>query len=355
MMTKRPSLQTIAEKCGLSIKTVSRILSGGENKHASETVEQVKALAAKLGYRRNLLVQSVRGGRTQTVGLIVPFLSDSYFTDFVRGVHDALIKVDCVPLLLLPNEFSVEREDIFRLIDRRVDGIILSSFHHEGLAAVLAEATMRNIPVVAANEPIAGSSAFDFVGNDDFHGGEVAARHLLELGHRRFAFIGLFNMPDQPALKEPTMSVRYQGFAHALAGAGCRCQYVPVILGDDVYRHACDLLMSKKRPTAVFMGLDPIVWDVYRAAADAGLSIPRDLSVVGFGDIDQVANRVKPPLTTMRQSGYALGRQTVHLLMERIAAGEKSAALPPRTIRIPAELVVRGSTALYKTSRCRQV
>lgn len=180
----------------------------------------------------------------------------------------------------------------------------------------------------------------DFSGTDDRAGGRIATEHLLSVGHRRVAHVSGESCVS-------TYADRRHGFeevvaAHGVAGSTSACRDC------DTYAAALSLLESTERPTAIFTASDLMVPGIYRAAADRGLMIGRDLAVVGFADLSEAQSLV-PSISTLRQDSYRIGWQAVQLLMGRID-GVTSAATP-RSVRLLPELVMRESSCPPPTDR----
>jgi DNA-binding LacI/PurR family transcriptional regulator len=177
----------------------------------------------------------------------------------------------------------------------------------------------------------------DFAGTDDTTGGRLAAEHLLKLGHRR---LGHLAGPRSVS----TARGRRSGFEDAVATWGRRasCRTVEGFHFSGLRQEALNLLHARPRPTAVFCVNDDAAADLYGAAAELGLNIPRDLSVVGFADLP-VASWLRPALTTLRQDPYRLGREAVRIVLERRDGPPRKAG--PIVVRLKPDLVVRKSTA----------
>jgi DNA-binding LacI/PurR family transcriptional regulator len=347
MSTPPINQKLVAEQAGVSQSTVSLILAGrGVSSEATRL--KVMQTAERLGYRPNLLVHGIQTGKTRTVGVMAaPF--DYYWTEVLYGIHDTLIKADHVPINIWTSHHATsfrERhqtqidplEQIHRLLDRRVDGVILwpplASLFHEHIK----EFSSRNLPVVTIDHELPEEFKADSVGSDEALGSSLIARHLLELGHRKFA-----HLAGPGASTWATR--RRRGFEESLAKYGVfSC---PALEGNlNVEMQGIDearaLLDAEVRPTAIFAATDPLAKSVYRAAAERGLQIPQDLSVVGYSD-DDFAASMNPPLTTVRQPAYAIGAKCAELILARSTA--KKPSNKTHRIALPVNLIVRDSTA----------
>ncbi len=330
------NLKRIATEANLSIPTVSRILSG-KDRCTPETRDRVSEIAKRLRYRPNLLVRGIQSGKTGSIGVLV-HISDEFFARMAEGIHDGLVAADRVPIFLWSKGNSeaapTELQQLHRLVDRRVDGIILHPRQDSVDEAYLREVWDRNLPLVTIDRELAATHA-DFVGTDDAAGARLAAEHLLSLGHRR---LGHLSGPRTVT----TAYWRANGFEKGAAEAGLSVNIIEdASYGRDSFAPAKALLDRPDRPTAVFCANDFQVAAVYLAAAELGLSIPRDLSVVGFADLS-VAGALLPRLTTLHQRPEEMGVQAARYLNDRIDGTVLDPA--PRRVQLKPELIVRQST-----------
>jgi len=339
---KRLSQAAIAKTLGVSRATVSLILRGGQG--ASEaTRAKVIAAAAKMGYRPNALVHSIRSGKSRTVGVLAQ-PHDSYWRNVCYGIHDRLIDSEHLPIFLWNNDRRRSgREDyalkqIHRMLDRWVDGVILWPFFLEVYSQHLHEFQTRNIPIVAIDHSVP-SGIGDVVESDEVQIAELIVDHLSALGHRHVLI---------------ATGPRGQGWADerflALEKAwgkltGTATHELRVPLGPNVADETAALikgvLVAHPEITAVNACTDNIAKCAYAAARELGKRIPTHLSVTGVADLDFAA-LMGPPLTTVRQDGYAIGQRAAQIELER-SAGLLSG--PPRRFRLPGELMVRQSTS----------
>lgn len=331
----RANLRGLAEELGVSAMTVSRALNGHPNV-SQATRDRVLEAAERTGYRPNRLARGVLTGRSGTIGVMVSPIKP-FEAHVVLGIHDALVEQGYLPLLhfhsLGPNaeRDTAELDYIHRLLDYRVEGLIFWPSDETIPDIYLTEVWERNVPLVAIDRHLPETRA-DFSGTDDVAAGRLAAEHLIALGHRRLAHVG----------GEPNVSTygdRRKGFEsavrdHGLTSVTVACRH------DDGFDATLGLLTEENRPTAIFAASDVIALGVYRATAAAGLTVGRDLSVVGCADLP-FARDLAPPLTTIRQNPYEIGRQAVRLLLQRLA-GE----LPPspQSSRLVPQLLVRSSS-----------
>lgn len=337
---KRASLRDIASKSGVSLKTVSRILRGEVENHRPDTCELVKSVAERMNYRPNLAAGAVFGRQTRTVGIMIPFSYEAdFFGRIVKGAHDELIKRNYAPILIFSTPELGLREQIHRLIDRQVDGILVRPMYETVDDILLEEVLGRNLPLVIVLRPTKMQGKLDFVGSDDRHNGAMAARHLLELGHRQAAFLAVDYTAE--LLTDSISGQRWEGFRDAFAAAGGETRLCyRERTGADVKAMSAELLKSIPRPTAIFAMNDRMALDVYAAAQECGLRIPRDLSVVGCGNLDY-SPHVTPPLTTVDQHPGRIGAEAAVRLIARIERKNG----PPEELRLPGTLIARESAA----------
>lgn len=330
----RVGMAEIAERCGVSSMTVSRVLAGKSELHKDETVDLVQEVARQMGYSPNLVAKSMQSGRTGMIGVILRPSHGSWFSDLQCGIHDHLLARGFLPLTLAMTD-DAGRNDamLHEMLGRRVEGLVVWLPHDE----VLEECRRSRLPVVMVDTTHPRAASFDFVGTDDRAGGRLAAEHLIELGHRHTAVIALRDLSS--------MRNRSSAFVAAMeseSGAACRSCFVEVSGGEETCAVIRDVLASSSRPTAIFAGNDSIAWAVIHEARAMGIVVPRDLSVVGYADLD-FAEMITPALTTVRQAPETIGQRAADVLLDSIEAKRKNRK--PQRILLKPELVVRESTA----------
>jgi LacI family transcriptional regulator len=331
---RRVSHQDIAREANVSRVTVSLVLAG-KDQTSEETRRRVMEVATRLQYRPNLLVRGMQTGRSHTIGVIIP-ASMHFHSQIARGIHDELIAVDYVPIQLWVDPAvdtkATELEQIHRLVDRRMDGVIIWPADVSVPDVHFREIWQRNIPLVTVDRET--TTHADHVGTDEELGGRLAAEHLLALGHRRIAHV---TFPG----KSGSVFRRGAAFVKLIEAAGGTCEFVTGRT-EDLDGPVRALLSRQPLPTAIFAATDPMAMKVYSAAASVGLRIPQDLSVVGYADFP-FARDLVPPLTTVRQDPYQMGRLAAQVLLDRIF--DRCNTDVPRIIRITPELIIRRSTA----------
>lgn len=339
---RRPTLATVARAAGVSPMTVSNAFNRPDQLSAA-TRERVLAVAAELGYAGpDPAARSLRRGRSDTVGVVLTEQLPYAFTDpgtvaFLHGLTSALAEAGQALLII-----SAEGDPEGMVRGAVVDGLVL--LHLVPSDPAVAAARARGVPLVAAGSP--RLPRMPHVGIDNARAAADAARHLLDLGHRRF---GVVAMPRGLAASEagpvrPGILDRVSGFRDALAAGGVGLPDAAVVEAADHTRDAGRAaarrlleLPARSRPTAVFAVTDVLALGVLDAAAEAGLEVPARLSVVGFDDIAEAARSV-PALTTVAHPLFEQGRLAAGLVLAQLDGGQ------PRSPRLDTHLVVRGST-----------
>ncbi len=334
-MHSRPTILDVAAKAGVSRQTVSRVINDkGEVGAAAR--ERVLAAIAELGYRPNVVAQSMVAGRTNTLGCISPNLTDYTFACLIDHAqaearqHGYFLltgsapTVDDVPSLLE------------ELLARQVDGLLILNPYADGRSRCVAPLLEHGMAVVYLNET-PREEAVSSVRCDDRGGGLQATRYLLGLGHTRIALIA---GPDS----EQCTHDRLSGYQLALAGAGLPSDTALQDSGDwsatSGYEATCRLLAVGHPFSAIFAQNDRMAVGAIQALREHGLRIPQNISVIGFDDYP-LSSYFDPPLTTLRQPLEDSGRQAARLLIETIHDPNR----PVEQFLFPARLIERASCA----------
>ena len=316
----------VARRAGVSQSTVSLVFSGkGRGRVSEATQERVRRCARELGYRPNVAAQALRLGRSRAVALLVPDVTNPFFSRVLRGAQRAAQAAGyTVALVDTANDRRWEEQSFEALRAGPVDGYLL-------FEVTAPEALGRDQHVVLMETEAPGRPSVRF----DAEGGAAAGfEHLIELGHRRIGHLAA-------AFDAPTFNARETARRRVLAGAGLDPDNQPRTLTPitiDDAREAAGTLLAEQ-PTAVFCDDDIIAAGLYLATRERGLDIPGDVSVIGFDDMD-FARVLHPPLTTVELDAELLGASAFELLEARMAGRRVR-----RRIVLPAELLVRGSTA----------
>lgn len=335
----RPTQVDVARLAGVSRATVSYVLNGvtdGRVPISEETKQRVLEAIKELGYEPDARAQALRSGNTNTIALIIPDLRNPHFSEYATGIEEAA-RASGYHLLLssttMNDEYAVE---IFKdLARRRFDGLIIASsfiLEAQEAQAILKQIRERGLPIVEMDE----NYGVDSVSADYHDATQEVMSYLLSLGHRR---IGLIYGIGGHELGQD----RLQPYLESLKAANIPiesdliAECGPTI--EDGYQASLKVLKLSPRPTALITINDLLAMSALRAAADLGLRIPNDLSLVGFDNIP-MANYLVPRLTTVTKEAANLGRKAFELLLTRI----QNPDLPRQQIHSPARFIVREST-----------
>ena len=338
------SLKQIAAQTNVSIATVSKVLSGRDD-ISEKTRQRVLKVAHEMNYRPNLLVRGIQTGKTNSIGVMVPVGADSFFSMIVNGIHSQLQDKGCVPILLWASkrtdgvwEHGTELQAIHQLVDRRVDGLIIRPVEDDASDDYLHEIHDHHLPLVAVDRMLPNSHKADFVGTDDIYGGQLAAKHLLELGHRHILHLA------GPSFAS-TARDRREGFENQIHS----CSDVTYeVLADESFtgsqKNITQYLKQNHKATAIFAANDLIASKVYSAMTELGLQVGKDISVLGFSDMT-FAQYLQPALTTIRQNPLEIGHKAANLIVNRCKTSKEFEDYSPVQIRLKPELIIRKSTA----------
>jgi DNA-binding LacI/PurR family transcriptional regulator len=333
---KRLQMADIARDAGVSKATVSRALNHSPLVN-EETRERILALAAKFNYTINIGAQNLRRGQNRTVGVVVPFdsetrqhLTDPFFLSMLGALADALAERG---LDMLLSRVAADQIDCAAqpFDTGRVIGIILIGQwrQHEQLNQLAA----RQVPIVVWGAQLP-QQLYTTVGGDNVSGGMLATGHLIEHGRRRIAFFGDINLPE--------VAQRYRGYCNALTAAGLPVDPQLRVSVPFVPEGGAQAVREMARRSvaydAIFACSDLLAMTAMNTLRDMGREVPRDLGVVGYDDI-ALANYYHPALTTIRQPIRVAGEALVASLLELIDGR------PAPSSQLPTELIVRSTTA----------
>lgn len=330
-------MKDIARDLGVSVVTVSKVLRNHSD-IGEQTRKRILQRMKEVNYQPNPAARTLVSGRTNLVGLIVPDLVYPFFAQVAKGIS-AKLRAQEYSLIISSSEDdpNMERREIDQMLARRVDALILASV--QSSAESLNKMQDRGIPCVLLDRKLPGVSA-NFVGIDDVNAGMIATNHLIEIGCKTIAHIGGSDVS--------TALDRQSGYSIALAqrGLGLPPEYIVKYgHGDDAgdatgYNSMKQLLQLKPRPDGVFCCNDPIAMGALRAILDAGLQIPKDIAVVGCGNV-HYDDLLKVPLTSIDQDSNGLGTSAAKLALSIIKQKSKST---PRNVLLEPKLVVRASS-----------
>ncbi len=314
-MSKRPTMHDVAAAAGVSQATVSLVLGtkGSTRRVSDETAERVLDAARRLGYRTNAHAKVLREGRSRMIGLIGQEIATAPFAgELILGAQrqawesgNVLLTVDTA------GDTSLEAAAVEMMLSYRVEGIIYAAMYHQ---PVTLPAVLAGVPTVCANAQDSSDSVTSIF-PDEVRGGREAAEVLLDAGHRRIAMINIASEDSQL----PAAAGRTAGFTQTLAEAGAPLDPALIARGWGTYEDgragAARLMDHHQPPTAIFCGNDRTALGAYHAVAARGLSVPKDVSIVGFDDQSILASLFDPPLTTFKLPLQQIGRLAVDELL----------------------------------------
>ena len=332
-----PTIRDVAKKAGVGLGTVSRVLN--DSPLVSDATRQhVLNVIEELDYSPNPVARRLSSGKALTIAVTVPFFTRPAFSERLNGVMSGLSQTP-YDLLVYNVDTPELRSNFFDNLPRReqVDGALLLSlppFDEE--AERLAEA---EIPIVLIDSEHPELKNLNQVNVDDIAGGELATRYLIELGHRRIGFIG--DTVDNPFNFRSSRD-RYRGYRNALEAAEIPYRAMHYAEGEHGRRQAQEMalriLSLPERPTAIFAASDIQAVGVLEAARELGLDVAKDLSIIGYDDIE-LADIMQ--LTTVRQMLFESGKRGVELLLRTLEQPD----VEPAHEYLDVELIIRETTA----------
>jgi DNA-binding LacI/PurR family transcriptional regulator len=335
----RVSIKDIAKAAGVSHSTVSRAMSDSPLV-SDETKARIQRLAKEMGYSPNSLARSLVTRQTYTVGVVVTTIADPFIATVVQGI-EATAQDHGYTVILCNSGAVPEREisAVEMLRSKRVDGVIVTSSR---IGALYLEHLERiGVPIVLINNHNEESGRYTFtVSVDNQHGGRLATKHLIDLGHRRIAYV------TAPADHSSDLD-RMTGYQQALSEAEMEPDPALIIPGNgraDGGERAFETLRALDAlPTAVFCYNDMTAIGLMTAARREGLSVPQDLAVVGFDDIP-FATYFYPPLTTIAQPKIEMGQLAMKMALSLMPLGDEAVEEELSNVVVKGKLVVRAST-----------
>ena len=324
----------VARLAGVSTATVSRVINSADSVR-EETREKVLLAMKKCNYKYNALARGFVTKKSNTIGLIIPTISNSVFAESTLGVQEYADQKNIK--VVLGNsyyKYSQEENLVKVLRESQVDGLIITTTNLKG--DILKSLVDENFPFVLLFSTVK-SGPISAVGIDNYRGGYLATEHLISLGHKRIGMVaGNFSMTDRSFH-------RWHGYKKCLRDNGII--YDKELLVQTEYslsggRDSIKQLLSlPSPPTAVFCSNDHIALGAMKGARETGLTLPDHLSIVGFDDM-QTASYMVPPLTTIHQPAYEMGQSAAKLLLQLIAKESK-----PVQKMMDSKLIVRESTS----------
>jgi len=330
----------VAELAGVHPSTVSRVIHN-DPRISSKTKEKVFLIIKKIGYKPNAVARGLKTKRTNTLGILIPDITNPFFAEIARGVEDAASKNGFnVVLCNTDDRLRKERTYLEILREKRVDGLILGTAHIKDRSILELEKEKFPYILISRNTESLDKNCIII---DDIAGGIMAAEYLIKLGHQRIAHI-------TGPLRTRSALDRLKGYQIALAKFGINYQEELLKEGDfrieGGYRAMKRLLKLKDPPSAIFAANDLLALGAMQVIQKEGYNIPEDFSIIGFNDI-ALSSFVYPPLTTIRQPMLEMGRLAVKILLKIINNQEEI----QRRIILSPKLVIRKSCTRFKSKK----
>ncbi len=336
MVKRKVNIKDVAARANVHPSTVSRVLNPSTRSMVSADVAvRVTDIANEMGYARSPLASGLRTGKSYTIGVIIPDLSNPVFPPVVRGIERTLGAEGYIAILAdSDNNPKSERAIFDSMKSRRIDGLIMATAHIED--PIVSACIEEQMPVVLANRTTDAGNVSAVVNNDEL-GIRLAVSHLVELGHTRIAFVG---GPENTS----TGRDRRQAFENQANNGSFELDEELITsctaFTEEAGHEGMSTILDKgKNVTAVVAANDMLALGCYDALQERNLSCPEDISVTGFNDMPFV-NRVSPPLTSLHIPHDELGVRAARLLLEEI----RNPAFTVKTVRLDPTLIVRGST-----------
>lgn len=344
-MQPKLTLQEVAKRAGVDKSTASRALNPETRSQVkAETAERVLQVAEEAGYLPNGIARGLRIKRSYTIGILVPDITNPFFPPVLRGLDDVFSGVGYQTLIANTDDDPRREKSAYQaFIERQVDGLVVgvASFQDELLDSAIAS----GIPVVLLNRQV-GRLDVSAVCSDDESGIKLAVEHLASLGHRSIAHVA-------GRMESSTGFTRHRAFTYAMESLGLHPDPDLIVVSGRLTEEAgeeatLELLGRGSEMTAIVAATDMLALGCLDALEQSGLTCPDDISVVGHNDV-RFANKVRPPLTTVRVPQYQLGVLAAHTLLEQMDESRKS----PQTVLLQPQLIVRESTAVPRVGSSR--
>lgn len=308
------TIRDIARLTGVSIATVSRALNESPRIKPA-TKEKILKVVSQKGYRPDPIARGLSAGKTTNIGFVLIDISNPFYSPIIRAIEER-VEAENHYLLLCNTEHSSAKESkyINVLVENKISGLIVSPLQKKWDYLKLLKAS--KIPFVFILASL--GEKYDCVDVDNVKGAYNAVNHLINLGHKRIAYISRGLLHKHPA------SQRLKGYKKALADNGLPFNQTLVVNTitdqgkiEEGYQSTSKLLSLPEKPTAIFAFNDLIAIGCMKALKEKGIRIPEDIAVIGFDDIE-IAPFLEPPLTTVRIPQYEIGKTAVRILFEKI-------------------------------------
>lgn len=328
------TISDVAKEAGVSVATVSRVINKN-GRVSEESLERVNAAIAKLNYEPNVWGRRLRRKESRMILIFVPNIRNPYYASIVSGIEDVMRNNHYGTMLCITNSDKEKEKKFLELLKNgQADGAIMMTVEKQdsGISKIAKE-----FPIVKCCEYCEGEE-LGHVSIDNFTAARQVVQYLLSLGHEQIGFVGSVN-------RFISSEQRQKGYESALSEAGISVDSKYIAYADEDYnyqsgiRAAKELLEQEERPTAIFCISDVLALGAIRAASELGISVSKELSIVGFDDVEY-ATMFHPMLTTVSQPRYSLGKSSAELLIRQIETGEKGKA-----IYLEHKMILRDSTA----------
>jgi len=352
MRTKPATIRDVAKASGVSSATVSYVLNGGPRRVDPVTAARVTEAMERLHYHPNTMARGLNKKRLDCIGVVFPqpnpsLVFDSYFSAILDGIIHVTTERQQNVTLYTGMEWN-GRTSLPAFRDRRVDGLLLIATLTD--SDIVGSLTEAGIPFVLINNTVGDPRVFS-VDVDNTEAARTVIQHLVALGHKRIGHVGGQD-------NSPSTAPRRTGYINGLLDSGLSVEPELIVEGtytqDWGYEGMWKLLTLPNPPTAVFAGGDGIALGIYQACAEAGVSIPNDMSVVGFDNAPFVQH-LNPGLTTVHHPLIQIGATAATLLLSALDAESNDMPRAAERIVLPTELVVRESTGAPRSTPLRPV
>lgn len=339
-------MKTIAERVGVSKTTVHRALSNS-GRISEETRERIIRVARELDYRPNNLARGLRSQKSATIGVIAIGLTNSFYSTILDGIQDAAIDSG-YSILLACSDGRPSRElmHLNVLREKRVDGIIIAPAHPKDNLHYFQKLKQSGLPFVFIDRYMPDIDA-DYVMTDNFAGGYAAGKHLVSQGRKRIGF----GCVSQGEMNATSVKERLRGLQTALEEEGAEFagligRGMPNLRPQEAFAAASveGFIRAGNRVDAILATNDNIAIGLITGVKNMKLKVPDDIAIMGFDDLD-IAQFVRPALTTIRQPSRKIGEEAMRLLTDRISASQD---MPSKHLLLPPELVIRESCGANK-------
>jgi LacI family transcriptional regulator len=326
-----PTIKEIAARAHVSIATVSRVINK-DPRVTEETRTHILKIAEKLEYRPNILARNFAQKKSNLIGLILPEISDEYFTEVIKGVDEIAFSQNLYTVVASSHKYKSLKDEVVTFIKSGLLSglILLVSNLNDELSSILSKS---HLPVVIINSN-SKNKKFDRIGIDDYFGSYSMTEYLIKKKH--YDFLSHITGP----LDNDDTGLRRYGFIDACKKYGAKYIIEKGDFSQEGGFNACKKLMNlKSRPQVIFAANDMMAIGCYDYIKQIKLQIPQDIGVVGFDDIF-VSQYLNPPLTTVHINIDEVGKRAAELLLNKIRSTNN---IPPSVVHIPTELIIRES------------